>query len=361
MGSENALAFLTQLQTGKPLLPAATVISGPNVFLKEYVLDACVAALREAGPEMRHFQLATAADLGALTEAVSEPGLFSPAVTAICRVLRTRRVREGEEEDEPMPAGRGADDGGIGGALEGVRLPSRLIVLYERDTAPAKIVRQIEKSGLVIVCNRPFDSHLPQYASLFARRLGMRISSGTADLIVLRYGANLLAMHNALALAALVQDLQTLDDFIRNQGAVPRAGGEVFALSESLASERPAAAFALLDGALALGRDPFELLAVEIIPVLRRMLTAALLNAEHQSPLDIAMAMGMPPRSPMVSAAINAARRFGAARLTAAYREAVELDARLKDGTIRDRKQALAGLLLHLIAGEGGEARRSPR
>lgn len=364
MASENALGLLSQLDSGKAMLPAAIVIAGPQTFLKEYVFDCCCAAIRAKGLPLQHFQVGSGDDLGAVIEAACEPSLFAPATAAACRILRSRRGAESDAEEEggeQRSAGGGGVDSGLARALDSVRLPSHLIVLYERDSAPAKIARQVEKAGLMVACNRPFESHLAQYAAIFARRLGLRLSSPSADLLVMRYGANLLAIHNALALASLVKDDQNPDDFLRAATSGARAGGELFALSESLTAPSPTQPFAVMDSALTLGRDPVELLAVEVIPAIRRMLTAAQLSAKGSSTTDIAMALGLSPRSPMAAQAVAAAHRYGEPRLAAVYAEAIDLDAGFKSGSIRERESALSLLIAHLVAGDGEPARSRRR
>ena len=57
----------------------------------------------------------------------------------------------------------------------------------------------------------------------------------------------------------------------------------------------------------------------------------------------------MSPRSPRVTALCNAARRYGLRRLTDTYREAIELDANFKNGTVKEREQALSVMLAGLL------------
>ena len=76
-------------------------------------------------------------------------------------------------------AARSPDDSTLSRAIELVRNPSHLILIYDRDNAPAKVQRQVEKSGLAVICNKPFESHLAQFAALFARRLGLKIGYAT--------------------------------------------------------------------------------------------------------------------------------------------------------------------------------------
>ena len=350
MASENALALLAQLDAGKALLPPAILISGPQAFLKEYMLDACRQALRGPGVDHQPFQISAAADYGAVLEAVGAPGLFVRATVASCRILRSRGGGDEEGEGGESRAGRGSGDSALFRAIELVAKPSHLILLYERDKAPAKVQRQIEKSGLSVVCNKPFESQLPQCAGLFAQRLGLKINYAIADSLAERYGTNLAAMHNALVLAAIAGQRKP-EEFLRGGPAVDM-GGELFQISESLSGDLPLPVLAMIDRAVALGRDPTELLAVEIIPSLRRLVVAAALVLKGQGPAEIAMEIGMSPRSPRVTAIANAARRYGLLRLTRTYREAIELDANFKNGTVKERHQALSALLAPILLEE---------
>ncbi|HEV3109676.1 MAG TPA: hypothetical protein VGY99_04200 [Candidatus Binataceae bacterium] len=352
MASENALALLAQIDAGKALLPAAILIAGPQPFLKEYVLDACRDALRGAGREQQSFQINASGDFGAVLEAIAAPSLFAPATIATCRVLRSR----GGGAEEDVEAGetrssRGSDDSKLFRAIELAKSPSHLILLYERDNGPAKVQRQVEKSGLAILCNKPFESQLPQFAALFARRLGLKINYATAETLTERYGTNLAAMHNALVLASIAAAQNKVDDFLRAAGGAD-LGSELFQISESLSGDLPLLPLAMIDRAIAVGRDPVELLSIEIIPALRRLLIAAALGMQGQGPAEIAMEIAMSPRSPRVTAIANAARRFGLRRLTQTYREAIDLDGNFKNGTVKERQQALSVLLAPLLLEE---------
>jgi hypothetical protein len=48
--------------------------------------------------------------------------------------------------------------------------------------------------------------------------------------------------------------------------------------------------------------------------------------------------------------AIEGARRFGIVRLSEAYRRVARLDADFKNGELKEREEALAGMLLELMA-----------
>lgn len=350
MPAENALAFLSRID-GKIQIPAVILIAGPQIFLKEYTLDACREALRGPGRDWQSFQISSAGDFGPVLEAVSAPSLFSPATIASCRVLRARGGGdEDESEASETRASRGSGgDSALARAIELAKSPSHLLLLYERDSAPAKVQRQVEKAGVCVICNKPFESQLPQFVNLFARRLGLKIGYSTAEMLTERYGSNLAAIHNALVLAAIASPQHNADEFLRSGVRGTDLGGELFQISESLGGDLPLMPLAMIDRAVALGRDPTELLALEIIPELRRLLIAATLGMQGQGPAEIAMEIGMSPRSPRVTATANAARRYGLQRLTRTYREAIKLDASFKDGTVKEREQALSALLAPLL------------
>jgi DNA polymerase III delta subunit len=353
MASENALAFLSQLDAGKALMPAAILIAGPQPFLKEYVLDAVRGALRGPRCDSQSFHIGSGGDFGAVLEAIAAPGLFSPATIACCRILRSRGGADDDGEAAETRASRGGgDDARLSRALELAKTPSHLILLYERDTAPAKVQRQVEKSGLVVVCNKPFESQLPQCAALFARRLGLKITYATAEGLAERYGSNLAAMHNALVLAAIAAPAQKPDEVLRSGPGGADLGAELFQISESLSGDLPLVPMAMIDRAVVVGRDPTELLMLEILPALRRLVIAAVLTVQGQGPPEIAMEVGMSPRSPRVTALANAARRYGLRRLMRTYREAIELDANFKNGKVKEREQALSALLAPLLLDE---------
>ena len=235
-------------------------------------------------------------------------------------------------------------------AIAEMRGPGALVMVYERDSAPAKIQRAAERDGLVVNCPRPYDNQLSQFAEAFAGAHDLRLSPGAADVLTERHAGDLAAIANSIALAAIHGEpgatLAAADLGDPAAAKIP----DLFDLAEAVSNGRAAAALAILGRALSAGRDPFELLAVEVAPVMRRMLLAATLVAQRRNPGQIASALGMSPSSPLAMRAIDGARRFGLARLANAYRRVVQLDADFKNGEIKDRAEALAGLLLELMA-----------
>ncbi len=352
MAVEPAIAFLRSLARPREI-PAAVLITGPNQFLREYVLDRVARELRVQGFKYRSFQVSDEEDLAAMLHELRAPDLFAPRRLIACRVLKS--VREAPDDAEARPAaGRGKSAGveaSLVDAIGGLRgADSRLAIIYERDNAPAKLRRAVEQSGLVVTCMRPFDDQLGQYATLFARLLNCRLAPEAADLLAGSFSGDLGGIANAIAKAALGHQAGALlkpGDFAT--GASGRAP-ELFAISEAIGRADLLAALGMLERAMAVGRDALEILGVEIVPTLRRMMLATALLRSGKSVSGLAAALGMAPGSQMAARAVDGARRFGPDRLRRAYQAACDLDASIKAGLTSETREALARLLIDLAA-----------
>jgi DNA polymerase III delta subunit len=362
MAAENALAFLRGIAQGR--LPGrAILITGPQAFLREYVLEAMRQRLGRDGFEYRAFQVGGADAFGRIVSELEGADLFAPKRLIACRVLRSYRERGGGIASDPGENSEGgaggADisaDASLVAAIERLDAAAHLALLYERDNAPAKIRRLFEKAGVVVTCMRPFDNQVGQYAELFARNLGLNLSTSAMDLLAGRYGSDLTALANAIAKSAI---------FPGDKGKVGIANfdesgtsriPDLFELAESLPRGNTGETVAMFDRAIQTGRDPIELLAVEVIPMLRRMLTAASILARRKGTSEIASALGLAPSSLLLTRAVEGARRFGLARLERAHWRACELDAHFKMGLLKEREQAVAAMLIELMAEGSGTA-----
>jgi DNA polymerase III delta subunit len=303
------------------------------------------------GFQYRAFQAGGADGFGAVIRELEAADMFAPRRFVACRVLKTYRERGGD--DEGADEGGGSSGGGSEAALiEAIgRLgPSvKLGLVYERDNAPAKVRRTAEVAGVVINCMRPFDNQISQYAEIFARGLGLKLARDTADLLAVRHGGDLAAIANALSLAAIATEAGgKIDEADLGNGGGLRVP-DLFELAESVPHGKLDETLALFDRAVQTGRDPIELLAVELIPLIRRMLTAAVLVEKRQGAAAIGRVLGLPPSSGLMMRALDGARRFGVERLTGAHRKATMLDANFKAGLLKEREAAIAGLLLELM------------
>ncbi len=161
--------------------------------------------------------------------------------------MRRKRPGEGSEGRD----GGSADEAAFGAALERVGGPVQVAIVYERDNAPAKIRRVVEKLGIVINCLRPYDNQVGQYAEVFAKNLGLKLSFDAVDLLVARHGSDLAAIHNALAKAAITKsDSSKVEVADLGGGGGPSRIPELFELAESIARGRPGEALTLFDRAI---------------------------------------------------------------------------------------------------------------
>jgi DNA polymerase III delta subunit len=348
MPLEPALAYLRGAASRK--IPPVVVIFGPHAFLREYVLDSVVRAATREGSQYRGFQIGAGDDYGALLNELRAPDLFAPKLAIACRILRSKRERvEDAEPTDARSQGSGGGEFALIAAIENARGPGHLILLYEKDNAPAKVRRAAEKSAVLVNCMRPFDNQIEQYVRVFADSLGLKLTGAALDMLIGRHGGDLAAVANALAKVTIFAEpgraVQPTD--LDEQGA--RRMPEAFELAESVARGRTSSALAQLGRAIALGRDVFEILGVEIIPTMRRMMIAASMLASRKSTADVAAAMGVSPTSGLATRAIEGARRLGLPRLERAYWRACKLDADFKNGQLKEREEALAGLLLELM------------
>ena len=354
MPLETALAYIRGSGgEQRKRIPPVVVIFGPHAFLREYVFDSVTRNLVAEGYQYRSFQIGSGDDYGAMLNELRAPDLFAPKRAIACRVLKSRRDKAETASDsdggDARASGGGGSEAALVAAIEEARGPGHLILLYEKDSAPAKVRRVAEKPALLVNCMRPFDNQIEQYVSAFAISLGLKMSPAAIDLVISRHGGDLAAIANTLGKVTIFAEAGRLvQPGDLDEGA--RRMPEAFELSDSVARGRASAALAQLGRALALGREVFEILAVEIIPMMRRMMIAASMMAARRSPGDVAAALGLPPQSGLATRAIEGARRFGLARLERAYWRACAMDAGFKDGTIKEREEALAGLILDLMS-----------
>ncbi|MGH7863362.1 MAG: DNA polymerase III subunit delta, partial [Candidatus Binataceae bacterium] len=350
MAAESALQFTRSLDGSRPP-PAAVVIAGPQAFLREFALRALRRSLLAQGYQYRAVQLGGAEGIGAVLDELSGADLFAPKKLVACRVLKSRREAASDDDDgagSNAGSARGAD-AVLAEAIENVRAPIALALLFERDAPPAAVKRAAEKSALLVNCQRPFENQLDQYYREFARAEGLELAADGAEHLVTRFGSDLAGAANAISKSAItIAGATKLDAQSLREPAGARTPA-LFELSESISLGRGSAALARYDRAVALGRDPMELFGVEIVPVLRRMMTAAAMLARRKSPAEIAAALGMSPQSSLATRAIDGARRLGPSRLQRALARATEVDQGVKNGTIRDRRHAISALLLELL------------
>jgi len=351
MPPENPLTFARALNQGRGVAPL-TVIYGPLVFLREFVLDLLRRKLAGLGFKYRALQIGAGDSYSGLLSAIQGGDLFAPTRLVVGRILRSFRDRGGNEDSDIELKSGSSDDGEalLIRAFKRIDTSIRVALVYERDKIPVRMRRVAEDSGAVVNCLRPFDNQLAQYAELFAQVLGLKLTRRAADLLVARHAGDLAAIANALTTAAIRRrEDGTIDAADLGEPGATRIP-DLFEIAESLTQRSAGATLALFQRALQSGRDPIDVLALEVIPQVRRMLLAASLLARKKDRGEIAAAMGLPPTSLLATAAIDGAQRFGLKRLEHAHQRAAELDASFKMGLIKERDQAVAALILDLAA-----------
>ena len=83
--------------------------------------------------------------------------------------------------------------------------------------------------------------------------------------------------------------------------------------------------------------------------MMRRMMIAASMMAARKSPGDVASALDYHRRAGWRRAQSKGRGASGGSGWNGLIRRACAMDAGFKDGTIKDREQALAGLILSLM------------
>jgi DNA polymerase III delta subunit len=352
MPLENALGFLRSLEGSRPL-PGTIVVFGPHGFLREFVVSTTAARLAAKDYKYRSIQIGAGGNLATALDELGEPDLFAAKRLVVCRVLKSHRDRGGDDtaDDEDSALSRTAPGGeaALADVIEAGVAPHHLMLVYERDNVPTRIRKAAEKSSALVNCLRPFDNQIPDYALAFARARGRKLGAGSADFLAARHAGDLAAIANALDKAVLVaDDGKTIEESALSEPGT-RKIPDLFEIADSVARGLASRVLGQVDRALAFGRDPIELLAVEIIPALRRMMIAATMLSHRRGAAEIASAIGASPTSGLVMRAIDGARRFGLERLKKSYAHAIELDESFKNGTIKEREQALGVLLLDLM------------
>ena len=324
-------------------MPATTIVFGPQAFLREYIVAGLSSRLSEQGYKYRSFQIGAGADFTGVLDELRALDLFAPKRLIACRILKSHRDRGGDDAaEEEGGSPRAASPGGesaLALAIEAGADPSRLLLVYERDTVPARIRKAAERTAAMVNCMRPFDNQLPDYVSILARSRGLKLAAGTADFLAGKHAGDLSAVLNALDKAALTAEGNKAigpDDFGEPGG---RKMPDVFEIADSIGRGRSVGVLGQIDRAIEMGRDPVEILVLEIIPVLRRMMIAAAMLARRSGSGEIAAAIGASPMSGLVTRAIDGARRFGLERLRLAYARATEMDESFKNGEIKAREQ----------------------
>ncbi len=373
MAWQTALSFLAAGGDSGPA-PVA-LVHGAEAFLREFVAERIRQSLAARGYQCLFFHTAEVAGLSGLIRELNEPPLFAGRRLLVARVGRARAEREARparERGGPGAGGRAAArqeglDEMLAGVAARVAEPTRLLLLLERETAPARLRAAVEEAGgLVVECMRPFEEQAAALAGALAQAQGLALAPRAALELAEACAGSPAAIGAALGrLKARLEPRSSVTPADLRQEFLADVAPAPFALADSIARGRAGAGLRQLGRALSAGRDPNEVLAVEIVPVLRRILVAAAVLERNGSRSEVAQALGVPAQSRLAGSALEGARNYGFAALAKAHRKVCELDRGFKSGQVKEQAQALWELLYSLFRdrrssrGAAGVARRA--
>ncbi len=349
MAVETPLAFLRAIAEGRPAAPV-TIFFGPQAFLREYALESLRRRLANEGFKYRSVQIGAADTYANLINELEAADLFAAKRMVVGRVLKSHRERNLEGDVNKNTASGSHDEAALIAVGTHLDPGIRLALVYEREQLPPRIRRAFEESGILVNCQRPFDSQLVQYADLFARMRNISLTTRERELLITAHGGDLAAIANSLDKAVITHRADSGNEVADPTWTWHAKIPELFDIAQTITQQRIGEALALFDRATQTGRDPTEVLALELIPQIRRMLLAATLLRHRKDPRAIAAALGLSPNSPLASRAVEGAKRFGLERLQRVHQRACALDASFKNGTIKYREQAVAALILELAS-----------
>lgn len=152
-------------------------------------------------------------------------------------------------------------------ALAAVPPTSRVMLLVESDR-PAGLETLVKRlaavpASMVVDCTPLKPGEAEQWAAMAAARLGRRLGSSAARLLVHRAGTNAGVLQSEVAKLAMYAGRRstiTVDDVVAV--SVPSAAESVFSLMDAIGTADTSRALAVLHQVLAQGENPLGLLAL---------------------------------------------------------------------------------------------------
>jgi DNA polymerase-3 subunit delta len=221
--------------------------------------------------------------------------------------------------------------------LEAPAPETMLVLVVDKLDRRLKLVKQIEKAGLIVPCEPPREREMPAWIASRAQRLGLRLAPDAIQLL-----ADAVGTDTGLAVRELEKIALVAVDGGLGRGSVVRAADAepllapsksvgAFALEDALLGGRTDQALDALERHL-VGREaaaPLALLA-RLATISRRLILAADALDSGGDPEAVRAALGCHPfvAKKYASAARDGGRRRGERGLAAC----VAADARLKSG-----------------------------
>ena len=238
-----------------------------------------------------------------------------------------------------------------------------LVLVVDKLDRRLKLIKQIEKTGVIVPCEPPREREMPSWIGARAQRLGLRLAPDAIQLLADAVGTDtglavrelekiaLVAMDGGLAAGGVIRaaDVEPLLGPSKSVGA--------FALEDALLGGRTEQALDALERHLG-GRDaaaPLALLA-RLATISRRLVVAADALEQREDPEAVRAALGCHPfvAKKYATAARDGGRRRGERGLAAC----VAADARLKSGD--QPYPALSRVVMTLAPVRSGRRRSAP-
>ncbi len=237
------------------------------------------------------------------------------------------------------------------------RLPPHThLVLVEGELSPQNpLWRALRPLAQARHFSPPTGEELVRWLAQRAQRLGLRLTTKAARLLVELLGHDLWALASELEKLAVFARGETVREAdVRQLVTAAREVG-VFQMVDAASEGRREEALRVLRQLLAQGEEPLHLLAL-LQAHYRRLLLAQELLAQGASPQELSRELRLPRRA--LARVVAQARAHPLPRLRAVYRRLVETDAAIKRGKMGG-ELALESLLFDLaspagVTGDGG-------
>jgi DNA polymerase III subunit delta len=183
----------------------------------------------------------------------------------------------------------------VAAALDGLP-PDLSVVLISRAKAPPKLVQAVEAAGGEIhVFEAPKPRDMPRVLVADAKRLGFRLESGAARMLVDRMGANPQRLQNELERLALwAGEGGTVDAADLGAMIADTSEAVVWALSDALLERDAAAALQIGERLISQGENVTGLI-YGLASRLRKACAAAAMLEEGVPPKQVESGLGMHP------------------------------------------------------------------
>lgn len=315
-------------ELAKGRIRSAYLLAGEELLLRDDALAAIRAAVLDGAPEDFNLDRLSA-------DSVS-PGQLQDA-TRTLPVMASRRLVILRGPQRNLASGRAVMDSLADLVVEACGQEETVLVVTAAKTdGRARWVKAFSDPAATVVCNPPKSGRpVVKFIEQEAKRQGVSLGSGAAELLAERVGPQLLMLRQEIAKAALLAGAE--EDVSRSHieaSSSQIAEESIFDLTDAIGDGRSADSVAHLGRLLSTGAAPPMILGV---------------LAGHFRRLARARSGGSVPGPPFVQKKIQGqARRFTSARLLGCLRAIHEADTDLKGGSSLPGPMTLERLVIWL-------------